>query len=100
MKKDTKKSLLPIVAVALVLIVCFLYRTQKDNFHFEVSPYKLCGGGAYMRSSDPTLQKLCDSLPEEAIARSNCCPGFNGQPLGFERTPMSNNKWENTMCGV
>lgn len=97
----TKKGRLIYAALAFPIALFYSIlkvKKQKDNFHFEVSPYKLCGGGPYMRSSDPKLQKLCNSIPEEDIAKANCCRGFNGRPLGFVRTPMSDGNWENRMC--
>jgi len=88
-----------VIGWILLLAVIYICKRQKsENFHFEVSPDKLCGGGSYMRSSDPKLQRLCESIPKEDIARANCSPGFNGSPLQFVRTPMSDGNWENRMC--
>ena len=75
-----------------------------ENFHFEVTKPKLCQGGAYMYSSgDPELKQYCDNLlsTKDGLAdysSVNCGLGYEGRPVHFERTPMSDAKWENPMA--
>lgn len=78
---------------------------SSENFHFQVTPEKLCQGGPYMISSAPKeVQDYCYKLwstPEGRCdyAKFNCTgPGYVGRPLHFERTPMSNDMWQNSMC--
>jgi hypothetical protein len=73
-------------------------RIWKDGFTFEVTPAKLCAGGPYMYSSNPQLKKLCSHITNQEIAQVACGPGFHGRPVHWERSTMSNDKWENNMC--
>lgn len=66
---------------------------------FQVSPPKLCDGGAYMVSSaDPAIKQYCDSLNQDQLDQVACNGGFVGRPVNFKYTPMSDDKWENHMC--
>lgn len=92
-------------SLLLMLIYKFGIFYQVDSFHFEVSGPKRCQGFPYMQSSaSPELQNYCKKLfsTPEGLAQytgMNCTtPGFVGRPVSFCRTPMSNDKWENTMC--
>jgi hypothetical protein len=71
---------------------------QQDNFHFQVTPEKLCDGGAYMYTSDPQKQKLCNSFSPSELGKYQCLPGFHGRPVWWERTNESNADWANLMC--
>jgi hypothetical protein len=75
-----------------------LNKFQKDNFHFQLTPEKMCSGGAYMYTSDPVKQKLCNSFPPGDLAKYECSPGFHGKPVWWERSDESNANWANTMC--
>ena len=68
---------------------------NQDNFEFKAPLWSQCEGGPYMYSSNPELQKKCANVNE---CEYTCSKGFHGRPLHFERTPMSNDKWENEMC--
>jgi|UniRef100_A0A6C0D0U1 hypothetical protein len=95
-----------------ILVLILHYANLKENFHFELSPYKRCQGGPYMYSSDPELKAFCDSIPQEQLNQAFCNNGVNGgkggwdrkshgfigMPVHFEYTPMSDDKWENHMC--
>ena len=96
------------VYAIIVLLVLHLLKL-KENFHFEVSPYKKCAGGPYMYSSDPELKAFCDSIPQSQLDQAFCNNGVNngwdrkshgfiGMPVHFDYTPMSDDKWENHMC--
>ena len=84
--------------LSYLLINSDLNKTQKDNFHFQVTPEKLCDLGPYMYTSDPVKQKLCNSFSPSDLAKYECCPGQHGRPVWFNRTDESNADWENTMC--
>jgi hypothetical protein len=75
-----------------------LNKNQRDNFHFQVTPEKLCDGGAYMYSSNPARQELCKSFSAGDLAKYECCPGFHGRPVWWSRSDESNADWANTMC--
>ena len=85
-------------AIMYLLINSNLNTTQKDEFHFQVTPEKLCDGGSYMYTSDPVKQKLCASFPPGDLAKYQCCPGFHGRPVWWSRSDESNADWANTMC--
>lgn len=86
------------VGVMYFTINSSLNKNQRDNFHFQVTPEKLCDGGSYMYSSDPARQELCKSFTSEDLAKYQCCPGFHGRPVWWSRTNESNANWTNTMC--
>jgi hypothetical protein len=70
----------------------------KDGFNFEVTPVKKCCGGPYMYSSNPKVKKFCDNVTPDEKAQVCCGSGFNGSPVHFERTSMSDDMYENKMC--
>ena len=80
----------------IYLLKCML--DVKDNFHFEVTPEKLCDGGPYMYSSNPEIKKLCDSFSNQDLAKYSCCPGFHGRPVWWERTNDTDADWNNPIC--
>lgn len=96
----------PLIAIAVIILVYKKFVClQTDNFHFEVTPSKTCQGGKYMVSSaDPEQKAYCNKLfstPEglAEYSKYNCTtPGFNGAPLHFEYTSLSDDKWENQSC--
>lgn len=70
-----------------------------DNFHFEVTPEKMCDGGSYMYSSDPQKQKLCGQFSKADLAKYECPGGLdNGRPVWWNRSNDTNTEWKNTMC--
>jgi hypothetical protein len=80
--------------------VVFLLKNlgNKDNFYFELTPEKHCEGGSYLYSSDPVKKKFCSQFSKSDIANYSCCNGFHGAPVHWERTSMSDDKWNNKMC--
>ena len=96
-----------IVALFVTLVLVTLYilgKVSQDNFHFEVTPYKKCDGGAYMTQSGPN-QEFCKKLlstqeGQDKYNMFNCGTGdYHGRPLNFGPfTPLSNDQWENTSC--
>ena len=90
-----------------VIVLTFIYKCcnkNVDSFTFEVSPPKLCQGWPYMQSSAPQeIKDYCQKLfstekGRDAYNSMNCPGGFPGRPVHWERTSMSNDKWENEMC--
>lgn len=97
------------LAVAVILMLVYKFAkipncSQKDNFHFQVTPPKMCEGGPYMYSSAPQeLQDYCNDLlatPEgrRELASVSCPNGYVGSPKYYQYTPESNDMWENTRC--
>jgi hypothetical protein len=84
--------------LSYLLINSDLNKTQKDNFHFQLTPEKNCDGGAYMYTSNPIKQKLCNSFSPSDLAKYECCPGQHGRPIWWARSDESNADWANTMC--
>jgi hypothetical protein len=89
------------ILVSGIIFVIILYLTkqyQKDNFRFELTPEKHCDGGPYMYSSDPVKKAYCSQFTPSQLAEYQCCKGFHGRPVHWNRTDMSDSKWENKMC--
>lgn len=85
-----------------ILLWCIYYRRKNtENFHFEVTPAKMCDGGWYMWTSNPAKMKYCSSLTPEERTKYTCSEKsqlqglYYGRPVFFEYTPMSDNNWEN-----
>ena len=85
------------LALTLILLgICSMKKSMmKEPFFFEVTPEKKCRGGAYMRQSDTELQNYCNSLSQQQKSFYNCGKMYNGEPVHFEYTPLSNDYWEN-----
>jgi len=69
---------------------------------FHVTPAKLCQGGPYMHQSGKT-HEMCKQLMstpqgQYEYKQYNCSSGYNGRPVHFEYTPLSNNLWQNERC--
>jgi len=95
------QNVLILSSALLFTLIIYLLKFMldiKDNFHFEVTPEKLCDGGPYMYSSNPEIKKLCDSFSNEDLAKYSCCPGFHGRPVWWERTNDTDDLWNNQMC--
>ena len=126
--KPTAAVLLSTLLTVLFLALVFKFTKVceiSDGFSlssggFQVTPAKLCGAGPYMTSTGP-YHEMCKKMwssPEGRayIGEYNCLNGtcgpglgasighpygeglYNGRPLHFERTPMSDKNWENNMC--
>lgn len=95
-----ERFVLLITSILFAVIIYFLKNNNyiKDDFHFQVTPQKLCDGGSYMYTSDPERKKLCDSFSNEDLSKYSCCPGFHGRPVWFNRSDESDSNWENSMC--
>lgn len=65
---------------------------------FEVTPSKKCEGGPYTYSSNDEIQKICSDISQDEINKVSCQPGYNGRPIHFEFTPLSDDKWTNKRC--
>lgn len=81
-----------------VILLLNKFDYTKDDFFFEVTPEKLCGGGKYMRTSDPELQKMCSKFSKKQLDEFNCPVGFHGRPVNYQYSNMSDSNWENTIC--
>lgn len=95
--EDASLLLMGLIFAGLIYLLRNL-GTHKDDFHFELTPEKQCTGGSYMYSSDPIRKKFCSQFSPNDIANYSCCNGFHGAPVHWERTNMSDDKWENKMC--
>jgi len=85
----------------LFTIIIFLLKNfdSRDNFYFELTPEKHCEGGDYMHSSSsPDKKKFCAQFTKEEKNYFTCPNGFDGRPVHWERTSMSNDQWRNEMC--
>ena len=91
-----------IMSVVFTGIIFLLHHfDNKDNFHFELTPEKHCEGGAYMLSSaSPEKKKFCAQFTNEEKKYFSCPNGFDGRPVHWERTSMSNDQWRNEMCNT
>lgn len=89
--------------IIMAIILASVYKIekskkkQKDSFHFEVDGPRRCLGGPYMW--DEKLANYCKQFTENDIEATTCAPGlYNGVPISFEYTSLSNANWENDMC--
>lgn len=108
LKLSSTISLL-ISSVIGAMFLFLIYKLAKvstckgERFHFELPLSKKCQGFPYMQSSDPKLSQQCAEMLSTAqgrhdYAQVNCGTGFNGRPVKFDRTAMSNHMWENELC--
>lgn len=97
-KSETQLIIISLLFTFIICCLnsCFIEKT-KDNFHFEVTPEKLCQGGPYMYSSNPEKLKYCQSLSPDDYYRYNCPCGYSGRPVVYEYTPLSDDKWQNNI---
>jgi len=70
----------------------------ENSSLFEVTPSKKCEGGPYTYSSNDEIQKICSDISQDEINKVSCQPGYNGRPIHFEFTPLSDDKWTNKRC--
>lgn len=83
----------------IFLLHYFDNKDSKDSFNFELTPEKHCEGGPYMLSSaSPEKKKFCAQFSNEEKNYFSCPRGFDGRPVHWERTSMSNDEWRNEMC--
>lgn len=105
--KTVDKDLMTVIgAFITTMILIVIYKSISlcdscDTFTlskgFTVTPEKLCEGGEYMRTSAPKeIQEMCAKYGNKSCI--DCSPGFHGQPVHFEYTPMSDDNWQNQMC--
>lgn len=75
--------------------------TQYSNPLFSPCVSKRCAGGPYMFSSDPYMQAMCGSMDNECLSCKECTrAGYNGKPVQFEYSQLSNGCWGNSMCNT
>ena len=86
------------IVFIIVIVFNLIFTSNKDGFHFELTPQKYCEGGDYMRSSSPEKQKFCSQFSEVDMSRYECPSGFVGAPVNWNYTPESDDKWQNTRC--
>lgn len=103
--KFTQAALIIGVSAIFSIIVWFCMvltgvcrKVTRDNFTFEVSPAKQCCLGPYMTTSNPEKEKMCSKVTKDEKSKSCCSRGYNGRPISFEYTPLSNSNWENERC--
>ncbi len=68
-----------------------------ESFSYETTPQKLCED-PYTYTSNDEKRKFCSQFTPEEIRKYHCSKGFNGRPVRFEYTSMSDSNWNNTMC--
>lgn len=73
---------------------------QYTNPLFSPCIAKRCSGGPYMMTGNPYLQQVCQSVPNFKLAQVACGKAFNGKPVHFDYTPLSDWKWENDRCNA
>lgn len=75
--------------------------TQYDNPLFSPCISKRCAGGPYMFTNNPYLQKACASMDPGCLACKECmAPGYNGKPVHFEYSTLSDGCWGNSLCNT
>lgn len=74
--------------------------TQYTNPLFSPCIAKRCSGGPYMMTGNPHLQEICQNIPNYKLAQIACGKAFNGKPVHFDYTPLSDWKWENERCNA
>jgi len=94
---DIMILLFALVMTGTVYLLARLYKDTKDNFHFQVTPEKLCQD-PYTYSSDPEKKAFCKQFTPAQIAEYTCGKGFVGAPVHWQRSTDSNANWENTTC--
>lgn len=72
------------------------YNTQL----FSPCISKRCAGGPYMYTSNPYLQAVCQGISGNELARETCGRGFNGKPIKFDYTSLSDGAWDNALCNT
>lgn len=72
------------------------YNTQL----FSPCVSKRCAGGPYMYTSNPYLQAVCQGVSNEELAQVACGKGFNGRPVHFDYTSLSDGAWDNALCNT
>jgi len=100
-KKNSTLMDLLITTLATLLVVGVFYALgleksdNIDNFSFQVDGPRRCDGGPYMW--DKKLAKYCSQFTPEQIEKANCLGGlYNGKPIGFSYSSLSNENWKNT----
>lgn len=54
-----------------------------------------------MFSSNPYMKAMCDSMDPECMSCKECTrAGYNGKPVQFEYSSLSNGCWDNAMCNT
>jgi hypothetical protein len=72
--------------------------SEYTNPLFSPCIAKRCSGGPYMFTGNPYLQQVCQSIPNYSMAQIACGKAFNGKPVHFDYTPLSDWNWSNEMC--
>jgi len=96
--KFSQDIILLLCGIVFTVLIYFITTEIKDSFYFELTPEKHCEGGAYMYSSNKAKKEFCSQFTPSQIKDYSCNVGFHGAPVHWERTDMSDSKWENKMC--
>lgn len=89
-----------VVLAALGVSVAAIIETtkKKEGFHFE-APLARCRNGSYTWGAKGSeLRNYCESIPPSILNSQQCGVGFQGKPIHWERSSLSNDKWENDVC--
>lgn len=80
----------------------FAYARLGDGYStsqlFSPGVSKRCAGGPYMYTSNPYLQAACQGVSNEEMAQVACGKGFNGRPVHFDYSSLSDGAWDNALC--
>ena len=110
MMGDTTKTIIIFSILVIIIATALVYylKQNKEGFYqkegdnkfplLEITPATECCGGPYMHSTDLETQKMCMELPDKELCTSCCKKGYNGRPIKFEYSTMSNKYFKNTMC--
>jgi hypothetical protein len=121
--ESSKVSIPTIILVSIIISLClygylnlvkpFTYSSQgynysklssEDKSQLNISPGKLCRGGAYTWQGDSTRAKMCRDMAStqegrDSINNFECDVGYTGVPKSdFQFTPISNSNWKNERC--
>jgi len=72
------------------------YNTQL----FSPCVAKRCAGGPYMYTSNPYLQAVCQGVTNSELASVSCGRAFQGRPVRFDYSSLSNGAWDNALCNT
>ena len=73
------------------------YPGQTGQRLLQFTPQKMCADPFFWKN-DPLKRQYCSQFSPEDLSRYRCPRGFNGAPISFEYTAMSDSNWENKMC--
>lgn len=114
MNKNNQYIIFFLIFIIVVFIIIYNNQQSKESYIYQNDlPYsklacsysfpqllspciaKKCANGPYMYSSNPQLKEVCDNVDNYELAQIACGKAFNGQPIQFDYSSLSNAQWEN-----